>query len=364
MRVFYYRAFEPNIDGAGGVKRSHQITELLKKRYKNIKILKLEKFKRINRIKKILFYFKINKYINKLNVPNLSIKQKYKISCNILSVKTRIPKIKTGDILIYEHSQVLSWFVPFVFYQLKCKVLVFPHNLESFVPQKLVSRFLTRQQNQALELAVLRFAEKVFVISKEENWFLRLQNCNSFYFPFIVDKKQSFELEKLKEKRLNRKNNNQFLILGSFYPPTKDGIIELVSYLQQNFNEDYVFHIAGYGTEQLKAEIKQSGNVFLHGTVSKEKLYELYETVDACILNQPPTTGALTKIPELLFAGIPIISDVNASRNFFKYENLYTFWDIKDLGRLIRSVGIGEKNDEEDEIIFSIVKKEMIKVFL
>jgi hypothetical protein len=65
----------------------------------------------------------------------------------------------------------------------------------------------------------------------------------------------------------------------------------------------------------------------LHGSVSNEQLADLLSTCDYCWIHQNISTGSLTKIPELMMAGVPVLLNSDAARNFHNipgvkvYEN-------------------------------------------
>lgn len=47
---------------------------------------------------------------------------------------------------------------------------------------------------------------------------------------------------------------------------------------------------------------------------------------DALLVNQPPTTGALTRVTEFLLAGIPVIMNVQSAHSHFNMEGV-TIYD-------------------------------------
>jgi hypothetical protein len=70
------------------------------------------------------------------------------------------------------------------------------------------------------------------------------------------------------------------------------------------------------------------------GSIGDDQLEKLLLEVDMILIHQPPTTGALTKIPEMLIAGIPVLANFSSARNYYNtnglfiYDNDITFYEI------------------------------------
>ncbi|NJR76340.1 MAG: glycosyltransferase family 4 protein [Scytonema sp. CRU_2_7] len=98
--------------------------------------------------------------------------------------------------------------------------------------------------------------------------------------------------------------------------------IQLLNQISKNV--DFHIDIAGYGTEQLQ-EYCDGPNFTLHGTVDQGKLNYLLSNVKAILVHQKAGAGALTRIPEMLIAGVPIIANSNACRSAFDYPGVYCY---------------------------------------
>jgi hypothetical protein len=157
----------------------------------------------------------------------------------------------------------------------------------------------------------------------------------------VIDGVATKEIDYLKKIKTNRDNhisNNEYLILGTYdNPPTKKGMLQLLTFLRENKLDNYIFHIAGFGTDKLKSEFSFPINFIFYGAVSIEQLYKLYEKVDSAIIHQVPTTGALTKIPELLSAGVQVIANNHAARNYFNISGVKVYWTLLELLNILKS---------------------------
>ena len=131
----------------------------------------------------------------------------------------------------------------------------------------------------------------------------------------------------------------EFLIFGTAgNPPTKLGMIELINELNISETKDYIFHIAGFGTNKIINTTSYKAKFIFHGEIKTQKLHEIYKSVAAVIINQKPSTGALIKIPELLIAGIPVISNNHAARNYYNYHGVYVYRSFDELHNLMNKI--------------------------
>ncbi|MCU0549100.1 MAG: hypothetical protein MUC48_07110 [Leptolyngbya sp. Prado105] len=234
-------------------------------------------------------------------------------------------KQHTGHpILIWEATK--NYVVPYVAQALGFKVIAFPQNIEALVKNQ--DQFL---ESLAVELKALAAADIVFCISREEEWLLRLHGANAFYLPYYPPQPVLQQMLALREKRIHVEKQ-RFLILGNAdNPPTLAGMIEQMKWLKRA-RETIAFQvdIAGFGTEKL-AENCQHEDFTLHGAVSAEQLEALLANCRAALVHQAPTSGALTRIPELLIAGVPIIANRNACRSTDQYSGVFCYESWEEL---------------------------------
>jgi glycosyltransferase involved in cell wall biosynthesis len=109
--------------------------------------------------------------------------------------------------------------------------------------------------------------------------------------------------------------------------------------------------IAGFGTEALVKQFKDLPScVNILGSVSKEVYQKLLKTCKAVLIYQHSGTGVLTRIPELMIAGIPIIANSIALRSFHHLKGLYTLHNLKAL-----------KNIDSLNLVKPTINAELIK---
>lgn len=203
-------------------------------------------------------------------------------------------------------------------------VIGLPHNIESLV---------TKHSVEALreEILNLQQCDCLFAISKEETWLLRLLRMNAFYLPYYPPTEAEAQLLSIRKRREDRKTNtrNRFLLLGSVTNfPTRKGMQLLLDYAA---DKSLLFDlcVAGYKTETLSVNWNQG--ISLLGTMKNDELGRLLEETDAVLIYQPPTTGALTRIPEMLLAGIPVFVNFDAGRNYMDLSDVYLYNSFEDL---------------------------------
>ncbi len=185
------------------------------------------------------------------------------------------------------------------------------------------------------EVRFLRRCKAVFCISREEQWFLRLQGIDADFLPYYPPRQlEEFLLEIRRARR--PLDERRFLVLGSAtHGPTRRSLVEQIR-VMSGLAGVLGFHVdvAGHGTEALRGEIP-SASVVLHGTVSQEQLGQLLSTATAAVVHQRPSAGALTRIPEFLVAGVPVVANVDAGRSTWGYLGVTRYQALAELRGLL-----------------------------
>jgi hypothetical protein len=239
-----------------------------------------------------------------------------------------------AKLLLWEETS--NYLIPCVAKEAMFKIIAVPQNLESLVIGN-VNSFTQKglPENFENEVEYLSKADAVFCISREEQWLLKLRGINADFLPYYPPKLIFLNLLKIRELRSSLQSKN-FLILGTAAnPPTLIGMIEQIWWLNQIKKEvDFQVDIAGYGTEQLK-EYCDHPTFTLHGTVDSSKLNHLLSNAKAVLVHQKAGVGALTRIPEMLVAGVPVIANGNACRSAFNYSGVYYYDSQTELADLM-----------------------------
>lgn len=339
--VIRYTKFVGNPHGDGGSKRSVQIEEYWKQQgveFIEEKFLLPKKYTKLQAVRWCIRAIRfISKNVGWKKFPTL------KDTINaILAYALRLPaiydKYKGQEVVfLWENTNDVA-----ALYLMKAagaKIIAYPHNLESLVPTQ-VDPISHRKAPYWLyeEIERLKLCDEVYAISKEETWLLQLFGVNAMYFPYFPAKVIEQELLVTKSKReayhRNDTQEKSYLILGSATnPPTRMGMQTLIDYFGSKDNLSYTIHVAGYQSETLK--YAQHPKIVYHGTMDVYDLDALQIQVDGIIINQPTTSGALTRIVENRLAGIPIYANFGAARDFYNLPDVHVYESFEDLERLL-----------------------------
>jgi hypothetical protein len=328
MKVGILSIFSANKNGHGGEKRSFQIHSL----FDNARLLSLNLYtvdqNYIRRLLELVPTIKSLKILYKTyGLLNIIDFLKYTRRINNFN-KNVIPKLVDLDLIIWENNDYEYLFIPFFVREYsKVKIYAFPHNIEALVysDSQLSSFKLIRLKH---EIKSLEVCDKVFTISREENWLLKSFNINSRYLPYHID----FEFQQSKILITNR-----ILIVGTYYnPPTKTGLINLLDYISTNIKEfdKYEFWVIGFGTEALLNY--QMSNIKIIGQV--DSMQELLNESSIILINQQNSSGALTKINEFIQYGYHIICNSDSRRSYFDFEEIREFENFNEIPSILNSI--------------------------
>lgn len=334
--IIRHSKFASNPFGDGGSKRSAQIEELLKAGSLTFENEGFELPQGLSMFQLFKLSFSAIKIIRK----NIGWKIYPSLKAKIAAIKyfaLRIPVILDkykgkNACFVWESTVSGNYGYPYLMKAAGATVIGVPHNLESVVPaQKDAPSGIVAPKWFYNEVERLKKCDAVFAISKEETWFLRLFGVNANYLPYYPPQEALDYLLKIREKRVARVGNagKKFLLLGSATnKPTRNGMQSLIDAVSMD-NHPFTVAVAGYGTDSLR--IPDNGNVQFLGPLSSEQLETALVETDAVLIYQPPTSGALTRITEMLVAGVPIFANFNAARDFHNVEDVNVYESFDDL---------------------------------
>lgn len=247
-------------------------------------------------------------------------------------------------VFLNEDTTSSAYGFPYLAKEIGKKMLSLPHNMESLC---CLGRDLQSGKPRlgwlSEDIIRLKLCDAVFCISKEEMWLLSIHGVNAHYLPYYPPKVAEDYLLGVRKKRQGRNPNEicKFLILGSASnEPTRQGMDEVLSYFSSYGYLPFEIHVAGYRTECLEKKVHPQ--IVYHGTLSNDELEEMMIEVDALVINQPATSGALTRIVEHLVAGIPVIASFGAARDYYQSDDVQVFYSMDELMDLLKSFQCGE----------------------
>lgn len=334
MKVYYHSSFTANSFGHGGERRTAQIKDILLRngiQYKDIEIdpsIRFPLFRKIITAFTIIPFFFITGSISAFK-REIHEKLKYRHYLKTLSELE-------NSILIWESVIPVNWLILDLAKALNCRVIAIPQNLETLVP----TGERNRNNKKSLsyfnsELELLSGCDHVFAISREEQWLLGLFGVKASFLPYYPCEEAEKHFLNIREKRLKLpvEERNLSICIGTAYnPPTLLGMVELIHQFETNSHQiaGQLF-LAGYGTEILANQISRTDIIQLLGGISQDKADELHLKAKLSVLTQAYSTGALTKVPETILMGVPILLNTPAARTYFNLDGVYVFVTTDEL---------------------------------
>lgn len=249
-----------------------------------------------------------------------------------------INNYQLGDFVIVDDPIYFTPLIDFLTQQ-NIPVIACLHNIESLVPHQVKKDYKVGFFEK--ELAYIKKCSAVLTISKEDE--LLLNNFDvkhAIYLPYTPSELVRSQLLAIRAQRKETQKKGLLYLghMGNY--PTKEGALAIGNHfinLETSLGTSNQLIIAGFGAEVLKESLG-SAVINIQSDLSDTALATLLSTVKACICYQNQATGALTKIPELLIAGVPILGNSTALRNFHDLEGTLTFSNFDAISSLIPTV--------------------------
>lgn len=302
MSSIHISAFHKSVDSHGGSKRSLQLQSRARERGSLVVGIPiahdlLKYFIQHPRywIQSLFNVVRISPYVN---LKGLAIGYIYSVWLRGLLHKERPNhlhiEVCSGKYLVYSYLAATSG-VP---------VIAYPHNIEFMVPGQDLKFLRSKLAAQSIELSIYRRSSLVNTISSLDLFILKCFSLENIrIYPYEPTNDEAIWLKMIKNERALI-NHEGFLILGSASNmATRLGMIKLLSLIKSS-SKKRKYYLAGYETDSLAA--KAPSNLTIYGPVSKSRLRELMTQCKALLINQPPTTGMLTRIIEAEYADIPV----------------------------------------------------------
>ena len=346
MKIYRYTEFKSNPFGHGAEKRTAQISEILREAGYDFEIIKRNDINKINPsriiLKSLSHFIFIQKILNFNTFKNLRIILRFVYRSIITEVFFSKIFNENNKLLIWEFTRSDCFFIPGLARKMKLYTIGIPHNIESLVPNQCSSISGKKSPDWFNEeIKYLSFCDLVFCISKEDTNLLSLFGINAFYLPYypvLEVERALFKIRKKRTEKINENKRRKILMLGSAdNQPTRLGMIDRISFFNRSKGIDFKILIAGFNTEILSELVEESSEIRILGTLNSEELDSLLIEVDYILIHQPPTSGSLTRIPEMLIAGLPVILNFTSARNYFNMDGIYTYNCDEELLELLKS---------------------------
>ena len=188
------------------------------------------------------------------------------------------------------------------------------------------------------EVENLRLADAVFCISREEQWLLANLGVSARYLPYFPDSERERELLDEREQRVASLRNNEFLICATRgNTDTTQSFREQVDWIRALFpTGEVTFHVTGNATEEIRDIWNSPGFVF-HGTCPPNAFIDLKRRCRAICIHSQKGLGAVTRVPDMLLAGLPVLATPAAARSFLDLNGVHVYNSAAELRDLITS---------------------------
>lgn len=333
IQVLRHSHFPSDPWGDGGSKRTAQITEILdrhqiQQEFYDPDITKIfqKKFAVIEGVR-LLNQHKIKSSLTKTALTQLGFNY-YKRQ------KTMAHYAENHSLLLWESSRQQNYLMSYAARDNGIAVIGLPHNLESLVAGQ-YSDFtgLAAPWWFEEELQSLRMCNLLFTISREEQYLLKLFGLKAEFLPYHPPSEVASYLKSIRKRRENQSPSSIIFLMGTAgNKPTFDGMLNRIRFFDSisQLIPDAELHIGGYLTEMLKPHLPDNPRILLHGSLSVEQMDDLLTRCRYCWIHQNISTGSLTKIPELMMAGVPVLLNSDAARNFYNVPGIRVYENDED----------------------------------
>jgi hypothetical protein len=220
-------------------------------------------------------------------------------------------------------------------------IVAIPQNIESLVaspPKRSSSSIecaLDRLKDEAITLAS---CHSIFTISSYDSWLLSNLGIPSYllpYWPPLAIERECLAVRTARSKK--QPTHSYIIILGTIANgPTLDGMLSLLNFMLPVLKDKSTeLKVVGYGTNALSSYFSSDNNLTIHGSVSDSHLQILLTSCSYVVIHQNYGTGSLTKLPELLLSGVPVIASQIAARGYENYNGIQTYCDLHCLPKMI-----------------------------
>jgi glycosyltransferase involved in cell wall biosynthesis len=243
--------------------------------------------------------------------------------------------LEAGDLVIYDADQRYGAATARVAARRGLRLVALTHNVEALIPYRwpIAIDVARVSGNLAREVGWLARADQVWAIGCFDRELFQLFGIDARLLPYAPPAARAAELAAI---RARRGAPAHLLILGTAHnAPTRAGMVEQMALAPQLPGSLPVI-VAGYGTEALAAEAPPRVTVL--GAQSWPALTDLLAGAAALWVHQAPMSGALTRIPEALMAGVPVVANGWGARGHAAMDGLICYADVAGLAAAIRDL--------------------------
>ncbi len=310
-KVLHISSFLQSSTRHGGTRRSEQILEMLEER-DDVDLIVLSNAiswqENVSKYKSIwICLFSVSKIISSafkhFVARRLTLRGVYRyifygypVICCINSEKI--------DLIVLEVVKGTSMVVADIVRISELPYIVVPHNVEFLVHGQSDNSFFSPGDAFDWEVNIYRGAKQILAISEFDAAILRCFDINVDFLPYYPSK-SFFDNIEIFRKHREISIKDFYLVFGTVYNvPTRIGIERLLIQIIKSVDWKKKVIVAGYGSEVLVAY--KNENIDVRGSISDSNLNKLLESTLGVIIQQPQTTGFMTRLTELNLLQVPV----------------------------------------------------------
>ena len=191
------------------------------------------------------------------------------------------------------------------------------------------------------EIRAMQLCDLVVTVSNEENTILQWFGVNSVFHGYYPSPDVVESLLAIREQRARSTKAGILMAGSSGNRASLFGMKAVVeAWEQQRLGETGgTLRIAGFGTEELTSMVAANvSGVEILGPLDQPAFEQELISAKACICYQEDSSGALTRIAEMLIAGIPVVANSLACRTYYERPGIFEFDSLEMLGSTLRCV--------------------------
>ncbi|MFH1176604.1 MAG: hypothetical protein V1750_04280 [Acidobacteriota bacterium] len=213
--------------------------------------------------------------------------------------------------------------------QRKIPVVAIVHNLESMASEQVVEE--RRMVLLGREIDLLRRCLGVVTISTEEAHWLEAWGVAAVHFPYYPIAAYQARYREVRRRRAGSPGHG-VLFLANMNNLQNRTALERICALWQGLRDTFgPLVVAGIGLGAWKGEIQGAAGVDFLGTLDDERFDDLLASIGCLLCYQERGSGALTRIPEALLCGVPVVANFNAARSYHHRQGVWEFRGRDDL---------------------------------
>lgn len=228
--------------------------------------------------------------------------------------------------------------------RLHIPVIAVCHNVETLAANQVKKKWAMNLFKK--ELDILSQCRLVITISREENFLLNNLGIPTLYIPYYPVEPIRGRLLAVREQRKNNLKGGILMVGTTKNLPTRDGVMRAAAYWHENHLDSSAgkLIIGGYQSEKYFDPRPFGDPVDFRGTLSNEEIDILLSRVKAFLCYQESGSGALTRICEMLIAGVPVLANSYAARSYYNMKGVIEFRELDNLGEALKQI---DKCDDE-----------------